>query len=101
MYFRFGSAQVLVILVSMAGVAIEKQCLALRRAVSREHYRYDALRDLSARLRFKTQQLGAPHRLYDALHRGELAVDGPEPLEVDIPPSAPILASHPTDQAGR
>ena len=58
MYFRFGSALVLLILMSVAGVAIEKQCLALRRSVMRQQYRREVLQDEYARLRLQTQQLG-------------------------------------------
>ncbi len=67
MYFRFGAALVLTVLVAVSGIAIEKRCLMLRRALSRERYRYEVLRDLYARQRLQTQQLGAPARLFDAL----------------------------------
>jgi chromatin segregation and condensation protein Rec8/ScpA/Scc1 (kleisin family) len=67
MYFRFGAAVVLAVLVAVAGIAIEKRCLMLRRALTREHYRYEVLRDLYARQRLQTQQLGAPARLFEAL----------------------------------
>jgi len=70
MYFRFGSALVLVMLMSFAGIAIEKQCLALRRAVIRQQYRREILGDEYARLRLQTQQLGAPVRLFDTLEHG-------------------------------
>jgi len=72
MYFRFGSALVLVMLMSVAGIAVEKQCLALRRAVIRQQYRRDVLGDEYARLRLETQQLGAPVRLFEALANGRL-----------------------------
>jgi hypothetical protein len=70
MYFRFGAAVVLAVLVAVAGIAIEKRCLALRRALTREHYRYEVLRDLYARQRLQTQQLGAPARLFELLESG-------------------------------
>jgi cell division protein FtsL len=70
MYFRFGSALVLLILMSVAGVAIEKQCLALKRAIMRQQYRREVLEDEYARLRLETQQLGAPMRLFEALDAG-------------------------------
>ncbi|HEX4069642.1 MAG TPA: hypothetical protein VHX68_00670 [Planctomycetaceae bacterium] len=57
----------LLILMSVAGVAIEKQCLALRRSVMRQQYRREVLQDEYARLRLQTQQLGAPVRLFQAL----------------------------------
>jgi hypothetical protein len=67
MYFRFGTALALAVVVAVAGIAIEKQCLTLRRALTRDHYRYEVLRDLYARQRLQTQQLGAPARLFEAL----------------------------------
>jgi hypothetical protein len=67
MYFRFGAALVLAVLVAVSGIAIEKRCLMLRRALSRERYRYEVVRDLYARQRLLTQQLGAPARLFEAL----------------------------------
>ncbi len=57
MYFRFGAALVLAVLVAVSGIALEKRCLTLRRALAREHYRYEVLRDLYARQRLQTQQL--------------------------------------------
>jgi hypothetical protein len=81
MYFRFGSALVLVMLMSFAGIAIEKQCLALRRAVIRQQYRREILGDEYARLRLQTQQLGAPVRLFDTLDRGRPEATPDESLE--------------------
>jgi len=74
MYFRCGAAVVLAVLVAVTGIAIEKRCLMLRRALTREHYRYEVLRDLYALQRLETQQLGAPARLFEVLEsdRGEL-----------------------------
>ncbi|HET6324602.1 MAG TPA: hypothetical protein VFG04_07865 [Planctomycetaceae bacterium] len=67
MYFRFGAALVLAVLIAVSGIAIEKRCLTLRRALSRERYRYEVVRDLYARQRLLTQQLGAPARLFEVL----------------------------------
>ena len=77
MFFRFGSAIVLVVLISLAGVAIEKQNLALRREVSRQHYRLDVLLEQHARLRLKTQQLGAPARVIEQLEQSTLELRRP------------------------
>jgi hypothetical protein len=91
MYFRFGSALFLVVLVAMAGVALEKQTLELRRSVSRQHYQTDALQDAYARARLRTQQLGAPERVIDALDTGELELSAPtQPVGEDQPPT-PLL----------
>lgn len=67
MFFRFGSALVLVVLISLAGTALEKRNLELNRAVSRQHYRLEILLEQHASSRVLAQQLGAPSRLVDQL----------------------------------
>ena len=62
-YFRFASGLMLVVLVSMAGVWLEKQTLEMRRSVSVQYYQTDALLDLLVRLRLETQQLTAPAQM--------------------------------------
>ena len=63
MYFRFAAALMLVVLVSMAGVWLEKQTLELRRTVSLQYYQTDVLLDILVRLRLETQQLTAPAQM--------------------------------------
>lgn len=63
MYFRFASGLLLVVLVSMAGVWLEKQTLEMRRSVSVQYYQTDVLLDLLVRLRLETQQLTAPAQM--------------------------------------
>ena len=63
MYFRFAAALLLVVLVSMAGVRLEKQTLDLRRAVSVQYYQTDLLLEMLVRLRLETQRLTAPSQL--------------------------------------
>ena len=65
-FFRFASGLMLVVLVSMAGVWLEKQTLEMRRAVSVQYYQTDALLDLLVRLRLETQQLTAPAQMAEA-----------------------------------
>lgn len=60
MFFRFAAALLLVVAVSMAQVALEKQSLRLRRAVSRQYYQMDELLELHAQLRLNIQQRTAP-----------------------------------------
>jgi len=91
MYFRFGSALVLVVLVAMAGVALEKQTLELRRSMSRQRYQMDALQDAYSRARLQTQQLGAPKRVIDGLEAGESDLNAPTgPVAEDESPT-PLL----------
>lgn len=72
MLFRFGSALVLVVLISSIGIALEKRTLELRRAVARQHFRMDALRERDARSRHEVQRLGSPARIIEALESAEL-----------------------------
>lgn len=62
MFFRFAASLVLVVLVSIAGVWLEKQTLELQRAVSRQHYQCDVLLDMIVQLRLETQRLAAVAR---------------------------------------
>jgi hypothetical protein len=77
MFFRFGAAIVLVVLVSLAGIALEKENLELRRTISRQSYRLDVLHDVQARLRVRTQELGAPVRIIEPIERGILKPKSP------------------------
>ena len=63
MYFRFAAGLMLVVLVSMAGVWLEKQTLEMRRTVSVQYYQTDVLLDLLVRQRLETQQLTAPGQM--------------------------------------
>ena len=63
MYFRFAAGLMLVVLVSMAGVWLEKQTLQMRRTVSVQYYQTDVLLDLLVRLRLETQKLTAPAQM--------------------------------------
>ena len=69
MFFRFGSALVLVVLISLAGVALEKKNLELRRAITRQRYRMDVMRDLHAQIRLETQRLASPANTIDSIER--------------------------------
>jgi hypothetical protein len=62
MFFRFGAALVVVVLISLAGTALEKRNLELRRSVSHQQYRLDVLLQQYAAHRVQAQQLGAPIR---------------------------------------
>ena len=71
MFFRFGAALVLVVLVALAGTALETQNLAMKRALSQQRYRLDVLVETQAALRLETQRFGAPARLFESLERGD------------------------------
>ena len=64
-YFRFASGLVLAVIVSLAGVGLEKRALSLRRQLSLQRYRMDVLCDRQARLRLRSERAAAPARLPD------------------------------------
>lgn len=72
MFYRFGGALVLLVIIALGGIAIEKQNLTLRRAVSHQKFRQEVLLEEHAVHRLKAQQLGAPGRLIDDLHEDEM-----------------------------
>lgn len=71
MFFRFGSAVLLVVVMSLLGIAIEKENLDLRREISRQHYRMDVLQEEHARLRLRSQELAGIERLSEMVDRPE------------------------------
>lgn len=77
MYFRFGSAVVLAVAISLTGIALEKQNLQLRRQVSRQHYQLDELLDRHARLRLRSGELGAPEQVLRSLADGDSLREAP------------------------
>src|SRR4051812_25828913 len=66
MFFRFGGALVLLVMIALGGIAVEKRSLDLRRAVSHQNFRQDVLIEEHALHRLKAQQLGAPSRLLES-----------------------------------
>ncbi len=100
MFFRFGSALVLVVLISLAGTALEKRNLKLHRVVSRQQYRLEILLEQHAANRVLAQQLGAPHRLVDKID------EEPKSAEPSAQPAKPDRsnarkARHKTQPASR
>jgi hypothetical protein len=77
MFFRFGAAVCLIVLVALCGTALEKQNLQLKRALTHQQYRLDALQDSHVKLRLDAQRLGTPERLLGPLERGELPLERP------------------------
>lgn len=69
MFFRFSAAIVLLVLIALANIALEKRNLSTRQALSLQVYRYDQLQDEYAKLRLRTQQLGAPARLIEEIEQ--------------------------------
>lgn len=78
MFFRFLCCVALVVLISVAGVALEKETLETRRNISKQHYRMEILRESFAKMRLRVQELGAPEKLIESVEKGELPVRPPE-----------------------
>ena len=91
MFFRFGSAILLIVLISLSGVGLEKENLALKRLSSRQQFRLEALRNEHARMRWKTQKLGAPVRMIEELEQGRLPVSKPQNPVSSEPRRTPLL----------
>lgn len=65
-FFRFAAALGLVVLISMAGIAIEKRNLARQRAISLQQYRIEQLLECRAHLRLQINELTSPMRVHAA-----------------------------------
>ena len=71
MFFRFCSALSLVVLIAAAGISVEKRLLDLKREQTLQVYRLEQLEEKYARLKLRSQELGAPSRLLESLERAE------------------------------
>lgn len=79
MLFRFSVALALVVMISLAGTALEKRNLELKRAISRQQYRLEILDRQLVAQRVVAEQLGAPSRLIDQIDPELLAPAQPAP----------------------
>lgn len=68
----------LLVIIALAGIALEKQNLNLRRAVSHQKFRQEVLLDEHAQHRLKAQQLGAPGKLLDDMPKIQVIEAIPE-----------------------
>ncbi len=91
MVFRFVGSLTLVVVIALLGVALETENLALHREISRQHYQTDILREDYARLRLKSQELGAPTKMLDDLEAGRISVRTPDRVADDGPRKMPLL----------
>ncbi|MFO0919401.1 MAG: hypothetical protein U0872_13965 [Planctomycetaceae bacterium] len=91
MFFRFGSAVALVVVVALGGTTLESRSLALRRALSHQRYQIDVLTERQARLRVAAQRAGAPAQLIEPLEQGRLHLLPPESPQRKTPRSTPLM----------
>jgi hypothetical protein len=89
-FVRFQGGVLLVVLVAVGGTALEGESLDRRRAISRQQYRTEVLRERVARLRLKAEELGSPARLARPTEPGRLA-PAPASAAAAGPIAGPLL----------
>lgn len=91
MFFRFGAALLLVVLVALIGAMLETQNLALKRSLSQQQYRMEVLQETQVRLRLESQRLGTPARLFEALQQADAELHRPPKPQRADQRRAPLL----------
>ena len=71
MFFRFCAALCLVVLIAAVGISLQKRLLDQKREHSLQVYRLAQLEEKYARLKLRSQELGAPARLLENLERAD------------------------------
>ena len=94
MLFRFGSAILLAVAISLIGIALEKESLKLKRQVSRQHYQLDVLIDAHAKMKLATQRAGSPRQVLNSMERGELDVESNQQPVLTNRREMPLLQWH-------
>lgn len=90
MFFRFAAALMLVVLISTVGIALERQTLEAKRAVSRQAFQIDLLVEMHSQLRLSIQQQTAPAQLAKAQRKTSLPTNSADSGTDTLPP-APLL----------
>ena len=87
MFYRFGGALVLLVLIALGGIAIEKRNLTLRRAVSHQKFRQEVLLEEHAVHRLTMLQAPLP---FDPVSPGHVSKNRnwPTPEGADQPQRA-------------
>ena len=85
MYFRFGSGLLLMVLISLGGIALEKRKLELHRRISKQQFQLAVLLEKRSQLRLETQQLSAPVRLARNVDDGNRNLVRPETVQTEGP----------------
>lgn len=85
MLFRFIAALVLIVAVSLSAIALEKRELALKRAISLQHFRMDQLMEERARLRIRL------HKLSAARFSNGASSDNPNMRQIAELPESPAM----------
>lgn len=89
-FFRFTAALLLAVLVSITGIALEKETLQLKRAVSRQYFQIDLLLEIHAQLRLSVQEKTAPAQLAAIRQRTHLTNERSVARNESEPASNPV-----------
>lgn len=77
MYIRFGAGILLVVAISVAGVAFEKEILSTKRELSHQAYREEVLLERHQQARMHVEELSTPDRVSKDLdHKRFSAIPG-------------------------
>ncbi len=63
MLFRFGVITLTAAMIALAAVTWERRCVALRRALARQHFRLEIARERVAKQRLEVERLASPARI--------------------------------------
>lgn len=91
MFFRFGAALALVVIVALIGTALETQNLWLKRSLSQQQYRLEVLIEAQVALRLEAQRLGRPAKLFEALERSDATLHRPPKPQRNDQRRVPLL----------
>jgi len=94
MLFRFGSAILLAVAVSLIGIALEKESLKLKRQVSHQHLQLEVLINAHAKMKLATQRASSPRKVLNSIERGELEVKSNSRPAVTNRREMPLLQWH-------
>ncbi|QDT27455.1 hypothetical protein Enr10x_27720 [Gimesia panareensis] len=94
MLFRFVSAILLAVAVSLIGIALEKESLKLKRQVSRQHYQLEVLINAHAKMKLAAQRASSPRKVLNSMERGELDVESSSEPAVTNRREMPLLQWH-------
>ncbi|SFJ17307.1 hypothetical protein [Planctomicrobium piriforme] len=84
MFLRFAAAIGLATAMALAAIAVEKQNLSLKRAISLQHYQLEVLQEKRCRLVLESQRLAGPLRLLEEAERKGIQLEnvGRDPHEL-------------------
>lgn len=78
MYIRFGAGILLVVAISIAGVAVEKEILSTKRELSHQAYREEILLERHRQARMRVEEITSPDRVVQQQHHQRFRIGSTE-----------------------